>query len=51
MISSNGSPDHQHYANALGAEMFLVKPIAVEELLRTAPQYVAASPDALAIEP
>jgi DNA-binding response OmpR family regulator len=37
MISANGSEDHQHYAQALGADHFLVKPFEVDDLLRLAP--------------
>lgn len=42
MISGNGSADHQHYANALGADLFLVKPFSVETLIAAAATHLPA---------
>lgn len=49
MISRNASDDHQHYARALGADLFLVKPVSVESLLAAFEKHIADS-DPLAVE-
>ena len=52
MISANGSADHQHYAKAIGADHFFVKPFAVEDLLRSADPHITVGPEPpAAIEP
>jgi DNA-binding response OmpR family regulator len=51
MISGNGSDDHQRYAEALGADLFLVKPIAVEHLLEAARGHLTFHAEPVASEP